>query len=107
MRKSRLSSTARCAADLIGVNRKTATYYFHRLREIITIELDRQVDKTFGGKIEVDESYFGGHRKGKRGRGAVGKAPVFSLLKCGDKIYTKIIPNARPVTLKLPLFKIR
>jgi hypothetical protein len=25
------------------------------------------------GEIEVDESYFGGHRKGKRGRGAAGK----------------------------------
>ena len=29
----------------------------------------------FGGEIEVDESYFGGRRKGKRGRGAAGKIP--------------------------------
>jgi len=33
------------------------------------------------GGIEVDESYFGGVRKGKRGRGAAGKVPVFGLLK--------------------------
>ena len=33
----------------------------------------------FGGEIEVDESYFGGKRKGKRGRGAAGKVPVFGL----------------------------
>ena len=33
----------------------------------------------FGGEIEVDESYFGGKRKGKRGRGAAGKIPVFGL----------------------------
>jgi transposase len=32
----------------------------------------------FGGEIEVDESYFGGRRKGKRGRGAAGKIPVFA-----------------------------
>ena len=32
------------------------------------------------GEIEVDESYFGGVRRGKRGRGAVGKIPVFGLL---------------------------
>ena len=33
----------------------------------------------FGGEIKVDESYFGGRRKGKRGRGAAGKIPVFGL----------------------------
>ena len=53
----------------------------------------------FGGEIEVDESYFGGKRKGKRGRGAAGKIPVFSLLKRGGKVYTKIIPDAASATL--------
>ncbi len=56
MRKSRLSkakqdrlielfvagTTARCAAALVGANRKTAIYYFHRLRELIVCELDRE-----------------------------------------------------------------
>ena len=50
-------------------------------------------------KIEVDESYFGGVRKGKRGRGAAGKVPVFGLLKRGGKVYTKIIPDAKSETL--------
>lgn len=91
IRKSRLSwhkqerliehfvagSTARTAASLVGVNRKTAAYYFLRLRMIITHELDAQADDLFVGEIEVDESYFGGRRKGKRGRGAGGKIPVF------------------------------
>ena len=40
------------------------------------------------GEIEVDESYFGGVRKGKRGRGAGGKVPVFGLLKRGGRVYT-------------------
>jgi transposase len=113
MRKSRLSTvkqqkliehfvagtTARCVADLIGVNRKTAAYYYHRLREIISNKLEQEVDEVVSGEIEVDESYFGGHRKGKRGRGAAGKVPVFGLLKRGGKVYTKIIPNARGDTL--------
>jgi len=34
----------------------------------------------FAGEIEVDESYFGGRRKGKRGRDAAGKVSVFGLL---------------------------
>ena len=45
------------------------------------------------GEIEMDESYFGGRRKGKRGRGAVGKVPVFGLLKRGGKVYAKVIAD--------------
>ena len=57
-------STARCARELISVNKSTAAYFFHRLREII---LRATEDETpFAGEIEVDESYFGGVRKGKR-----------------------------------------
>lgn len=113
MRKSRLSSakqskllehfvagtTARCAADLIGVNRNTAAYYFQRLREIIVYELEQDSHEVFAGEIEVDESYFGGTRKGKRGRGSAGKVPVFGLLKRGGKVYTKIITDASSQTL--------
>ena len=53
----------------------------------------------FVGQIEVNESYFGGKRKGKRGRGASGEIPVFGLLKRGDKVYTKIIPDASSAIL--------
>ena len=52
----------------------------------------------FGGEIEVDESYFGGRRKGKRGRGAAGKDPVFGILKRSGKVYTKIISDASGAT---------
>ena len=113
MRKSRLShykqdrliehfvsgSTALTAARLCSVNRKTATYFFLRLREIIALELEAESEAMFGGEIEVDESYFGGKRKGMRGRGAAGKIPVFGLLKRGGKVYTKIIPDASSATL--------
>jgi transposase len=113
MRKSRLKrqiqdksiehfvagTTARCAAELIGVNRKTAGYYYHRLREIIAYQLEQESQEVFEGEIEVDESYFGGTRKGKRGRGAGGKTPIFGLLKRGGRVYTKIIPDASSATL--------
>ena len=81
MRKSRLSwykqerliehfvagTSARCAADLVGGNRKTSAYYFHRLRMIISQHLEQEAFEFLSGEIEVDESYFGGVRKGKRG----------------------------------------
>jgi len=56
------------------------------------------------GEVEADESYFGGVRKGKRGRGAVGKVAVFGLLKRGGKVYTAIIPDAKTDTL-LPIIE--
>jgi len=58
----------------------------------------------FGGELEVDESYFGGHRKGKRRCSAGGKIPVFGLLKRAGKDYTKIIPDASSATL-MPLIE--
>ncbi len=77
-------------ADLARVNRKTAAYFFHRLRQIIARRLEDCLPVE--GLAEVDESYFGGVRKGKRGRGAAGKVPVFGILKRGGKVTTVMIP---------------
>ena len=66
---------ARTAAELVGVNRNTAILCFHKLREVIAAKLAE--DTPFpAGEVAVDESCFGGVRKGKRGRGAAGKVPV-------------------------------
>ncbi|MFN9253305.1 MAG: IS1595 family transposase [Holosporaceae bacterium] len=116
MRKSRLSkakqdkllehfvagTTARCASALVGVNFKTGSYYFQRLREIIAAQVEQESYEVFEGEIEVDESYFGGTRKGLRGRGASGKVPVFGLLKRGGKVCTKVISDVSSTTL-LPI----
>jgi transposase len=113
MRKSRLSktkqdrliehfvsgSTARTAAALIGVNRNTAAYYFQRLRQLIGQAIEDETP--FSGEIEVDESYFGGRRKGKRGRGAAGKVPVFGILKRQGRVYTKIVPDVKSASFTL------
>ncbi len=90
-------TTARCAAGLVGINFKTAAYYCHRLRMLICLATENK--SAFSGEIEVDESYFGGHRKGKRGRGAAGKVPVFGILKRGGKVYTKVITDTKAKTL--------
>ena len=116
MRKSRLSwykqtklielfvagCTARTAASLAGVNKTTASYYFHRLR--LLIYKNSHEPGLLEGEIEVDESYFGGRRKGKRGRGAGNKVPVFGLLKRNGSVYACIIPNARADTL-IPIIR--
>ena len=55
------------------------------------LKLEQECHEVFGGEIEVDKSYFGGRRKEKRGRGAVGKVLVFGFLMRGGKVYTKAI----------------
>jgi transposase len=89
---------ARTAAELTGVSRNTAILFFHKLREVIAYKLAEETP-FLDGEIEVDESYFGGTRKGKRGRGAAGKVPVFGLLKRGGKVHTVMIPDAKSLTL--------
>ncbi|HBR06982.1 MAG TPA: IS1595 family transposase [Desulfovibrio sp.] len=90
-------TTARAAAELVGVHRNTAASCFTRLRKLIADEMEKT--SPLSGEVEVDESYFGGVRKGKRGRGAAGKVPVFGLLKRSGRVYTVMIPNARKTTL--------
>jgi len=52
------------------------------------------------GEHEVDESYFGGHRKGLRGRAAAGKVIVFGILKRNGKVYTTPVPDVSRWTLR-------
>jgi len=39
--------------------------------------LEQEFHEIVDGVVELDESYFGGIRKGKRGRGASGKVTVW------------------------------
>jgi len=96
-------STARSAAELSKTNKNTAARIFDLLRQIITHNLEKE-SPFFEGEIEVDESYFGGVRKGRRGRGAAGKVPVFGLLKRNGKVYSCVIDDSRTATL-LPIIR--
>ncbi len=96
---------ARMAAGVLGLNRPTTTLYYHKLRELIAAKLAQEAPLPLG-EIEVDESYFGGYRRGKHGRGAAGKVPVFGLLKRGGRVYTAMIPNTKRVTL-MPIIRER
>ena len=95
-------ATARIAADLVGVHRNTAALFFRKRRELIADHQEQQIRQAFDGEVEIDESYFGGHRKGKRGRGAAGKVAVFGLFKRGGKVYTQMISDCKRDTL-LPI----
>jgi transposase len=81
----------RLAHDL-GVNYKTITRVYQRLREAIYHVSELEAIR-LTGEIELDEAYFGGRRKGKRGRGAAGKSVVFGLLERNGRVYTRIVES--------------
>ncbi|MDG6831133.1 IS1595 family transposase [Glaesserella parasuis] len=99
-----LEVTARSVADLLGIQPNSAILFYRKIREVISYHLALEADEVFDGQIELDESYFGGTRKGKRGRGAVGKTAVFGLLKRDGKVYTVVVPNTQSATL-LPIIR--
>jgi len=90
---------AQTIASLIHLNRNTVNRYLTLIRKRIAEICEQQ--SPFKGEIEVDESYFGGKRiKGKRGRGAYKKTPIFGILKRGGKVYTEIVPDCAKHTLQ-------
>lgn len=75
-----LAISARQASVQAGVSYKTALKSFHIIRRAILEHL-AESDGTLRGEIEADEAYFGGRRKGNRGRGAKNKTIVFGILE--------------------------
>ena len=91
--------TASDCARLTGVSVRSINDIYLRLRERLARECEkRRPIRT--GEVEIDESYFGPHRvRGKRGRGAGGKAIVFGIFKRDGKVYTEIVPDCSKKSL--------
>lgn len=51
------------------------------------------------GEIELDETYFGGRRKGKRGRGAYNKVPVFGILERDGTVRVDVVKDVTAESL--------
>ena len=68
------------------------------IRQAIATE-SRDYEFLLKGEVEADESYFGGRRKGKRGRGAANKIPVFGILERNGIVSVDVVPNVGTQTL--------
>jgi transposase len=99
-----LEVTARSAANMLEIQPNSAVLFYNKIRKIILWNVEQDSKECFAGEVELDESYFGGKRKGKRGRGASGKVVVFGLLKRGGRVYTKIITDTKANTL-MPIIR--
>ncbi|MCE1196072.1 IS1595 family transposase [bacterium] len=94
-----LEVTARSAADILRINPNSAALFYRKIRQVIALHLAKEAVEVFNGEVEIDESYFGGVRKGKRGRGAAGKVVVFGMLKRQGKVFTVVVENTKADTL--------
>jgi len=73
-----------------GMSYPTVAKVFRDIRILLYHQCELEGRK-LSGKIEIDDAYFGGKRKGKRGRGAAGKSVVLGMLERDGKVYTKVV----------------
>jgi transposase-like protein len=81
----------------LGVTYKTAWFMAHRIRFAMTQEPLRGM---LSGTVEADETYIGGKARGKRGRGAENKTPVFALVQRDGKMMARKVNSVNASTLK-------
>src|SRR4051794_4892165 len=93
-----LTATAHHASRSVRCAYPTAYRAFVEFREApARLAVDEK--RPLLGELELGESYFGGKRKGKRGRGAAGKVAVFGILERDGKVYTVAVPDCKKETL--------
>ena len=89
----------------IGVSQPTAWFMLHRIREAWKVPNGN----SFGGPVEVDETYFGGKRRNMRaskrkaltGRGPSGKTAVVGMKdRQSNKVRAKVVENTDAPTLQ-------
>ena len=84
----------------LGVTYKTAWRISHQVRKL----MDGLDMGGLFGEVEADETYVGGKRPGKRGRGADGKTVVFGMKERSGPVKTKVVPDAKRKTIE-PIIK--
>lgn len=92
-----LDTSVRESAKQLSLAYNTVYRLFQIIRHAIVITAISS--QSFSGEIEMDESYFGGRRKGNRGRGAAGTVPVFGILERGGKVTVEVVPDVKGDTL--------
>ena len=80
----------------LGVTYKCAWRMAHKVRGFMA---DMDIGMLFG-EVEIDESYIGGHRPGKTGRGAAGKTIVLGMKQRGTAVKAFVIPDAKAATIQ-------
>jgi len=100
-----LMSSTRCGLAAkhlereIGVRYKTAHRMFKQIRTLL------DDGGSLSGRVEIDETYMGGRRKGSPAGGRPGpndstKPPVLAMAERQGKIKARVVPNVRRASLQ-------
>src|SRR3972149_1118375 len=93
-----LELSARKISRQTGLSYPTVLKAVNMIRAAI-VATSSDASDLLGGVVEMDESYFGGRRKGKRGRGAAGKGPVLGILERNGVVKVQVVPDVTAETL--------
>src|SRR4030042_533745 len=93
-----LELSANRAASELGLSYKTVRGRYMTFRRKIA-EYSVENFRKLCVELEIDETYFGGKKKGKRGRGAYNKVIVFGILERNGIVYTTVVPDVKASTL--------
>ena len=92
-----LRATAHPAARSRPCHYATAFAAYRRSRAALVQMADEENRKLLG-ELELDESYFGGKRKGQRGRGATGKVAVFGIRERAGRVFAVAVADCKKET---------
>ena len=101
MSSTRCGISAKQIERMTGVTYKTAWRMFKQIRSLLNDRCEAS-----SGEFEIDETYVGGKRQGKRGRGAEGKTAVFGIAKREGEVSASKTSNLKSATV-YPLIKKR
>lgn len=82
-----LMSSTRCGISAKQIQRETGVTYktaWRMFQQIRSMLIDTY--KADSGEFEIDDAYMGGHRRGIRGRGALGKTPMVGIAQRSGKV---------------------
>jgi transposase len=94
MASTRCGISAKQLERELGVTYKTAWRIFKQVRSMLADN-----DILEGSSVEVDDAYFGGKRKGKRGRGAEAKTIAIAAVQRQGRVKAKVVKNLRKSTV--------
>jgi transposase len=92
-----LELSAHKIAQQVGLSYPTVLKAVTVLRQAIVAQQGET--EWLAGEVEADEAFFGGKRKGQRGRGAAGKVPVFGILERDGLVKVEALKDVRAETI--------
>jgi transposase-like protein len=94
-------STSKNGVSAKEIQRQTGVTYKTAWRMQRQIRLLMHPDKEpLSGTVEIDDTYIGGKRPGKRGRGAEGKTPVLGMVEREGEVKANVVQNLKMHTVK-------